>query len=97
MNRMDGALESFLKTAEEAGEDPFTLSHGLFVLLKTVSKATLVSACRQALQLNACRLSYVRSLLMPSGYREQPVHPRDSRLLDIDYERRDLKDYDPLD
>lgn len=33
---------------------------------------------------------------MPSGYREQPVHPRDPRLLEIDYERRDLKDYDPL-
>lgn len=97
MSRMDPAVDRFLKTAGEEGEDVFTVSHGLFVLLKTVSKSTLISACRQALQLNTCRLSYVKSLLMPSGYRDQPVHPRDPRLLEIDYERRNLKDYDPLD
>jgi len=94
MSRMDPAADRFLKTAGEEGEDVFTVSHGLFVLLKTVSKSTLVSAVRQALQLNTCRLSYVKSLLMPSGYQDQPVYPQNPRLLEIDYEGRDLKDYD---
>jgi transposase len=96
MSRMDPAVDRFLKTAGEEGEDVFTVSHGLFVLLKIVSKSTLVSAVRQALQLNTCRLSYVKSLLMPSGYQVQPVYPQNPRLLEIDYEGRDLKDYDSL-
>ena len=68
----------------------------LFKLLKGNAKETLVSAVKEALTGKIYKAAYVQSLLQPSGYQDNPVHPQDAELLNIDYEGRDLSDYDEL-
>ena len=48
MTRMDEAVALFLRRAEAQGADPVKDAYVLFKLLKIVSKATLLSAVRQA-------------------------------------------------
>jgi len=96
MKAMDKSIEKFILYAEQEGEDPLSVSYGLFKLLKDNAKETLVSAVKEALAAKIYKLAYVQSLLTPSGYQDNPVHPQDANLLSIDYEGRDLSDYDEL-
>jgi len=96
MKGMDQSIEQFLKCAEDEGQDPMTVAHGLFKLLKGRAKETVISAVKEAVANRIYKLTYVQSLLLPSGYQDNPVHPQDARLLNIDYEGRDLSEYDEL-
>jgi transposase len=96
MKAMDTNIAQFLICAEQEGEDPLSVSYGLFKLLKDNAKETLISAVKEALGNKIHKLVYVQSLLISSGHQDNPVHPQDANLLDIDYERRDLSDYDEL-
>ncbi|MBI5633299.1 MAG: hypothetical protein HZA15_07480, partial [Nitrospirae bacterium] len=57
---------------------------------------TVISAVKEALANKIHKLTYVQSLLIPSGYQNNPVHPQDAELLNIDYAGRNLSDYDDL-
>ena len=96
MKAMDQSIEQFLKYAEDEGQDPMAVAYGLFKLLKGTAKQTIISAVKEAFANKIYKLTYVQSLLLPSGYQNNPVHPQDAGLLNIDYEGRDLSDYDEL-
>ena len=97
MDQMDPALHHFLLEAGQEGQNPLDIAHEFFKLLKHVSKAMLLSAVREANRIGTFKIRYVQSLLqVPQPQPPNPVFPQESRLLDIDYERRNLKDYDEL-
>lgn len=97
MRGMDRAVELFLERAQQEGEDPEDAAHELFRLLLGSSKETLLSALREANALGIYRVKYIHGLIGPKGLdRANPVCPQDAGLLDIEYEGRQLKDYDEL-
>jgi len=97
MDQMDPALHHFLHEAGQEGQNPLDIAYDFFKLLKHVSKAMLISAVREANRSGTFKIRYVRSLLQaPQPQPPKPVFPQESKLLDIDYERRNLKDYDEL-
>jgi len=96
MTGMDDAVALFLKRAELEGDDPMEAAYVLFKLLKIAAKSTLLSAVRQANTLGTFKVAYIQNLFRPSEVKPQPVYPQDSKLLHIDYERRDLANYDDL-
>ena len=97
MDRMDPALHQFLQEAQEEGQHLFDIAYAFFKLLKHVSKAMLLSAVREANRTGTFKIRYVQSLLQtPQPQPPNPVFPQESKLLDLDYERRNLKDYDEL-
>jgi transposase len=97
INQMDPALHHFLQEAAQEGHNPLEIAYVLFKLLKHVSKAMVLSAVREANRIGTFKIRYVQSLLQaPQPQPPNPVFPQQSKLLDIDYERRNLKDYDEL-
>jgi len=96
MRAMDKNIEQFIVCNQQEGQDPLAVAYGLFKLLKGNAKETLISAVKEALTGKIYKAAYVQSLLQPSGYQDNPVHPQDTGLLSIDYEGRDLSDYDEL-
>lgn len=97
MKHMDQAMSCFLIRAEEEGEEPLRVSYELFRLLKHASKDMLLSAVREANSMGVFKVRYINSLLhVPEDTRDNPVYPQDRRLLEINYEGRDLKEYDEL-
>ncbi|MEK6589364.1 MAG: hypothetical protein AABZ11_01660 [Nitrospinota bacterium] len=94
---MDLGLNHFLKKAEDGGKNPVEIAYEIFKLLKKVSKGMLLSAIRQANDTGAYKLKAIYSLLkLPESAEENPVYPQDVKLLKMDYERRELKEYDEL-
>ena len=97
MDQMDPALHRFLQEAGQEGHNPLDIAYELFKLLKHLSKAVILSAVREANRIGTFKIRYVQSLLqVPQPQPPNPVFPQESKLLDIDYERRNLKDYDEL-
>jgi len=97
MDQMDPALHHFLQEAGEEGQNPRDIAYEFFKVLKHVSKAMLMSAVREANRIGTFKIRYVQGLLQaPHLQPPNPVFPQESRLLEIDYERRNLKDYDEL-
>jgi transposase len=97
MDQMDPALHHFLQQAEQEGQNTLDMAYTFFKLLKHVSKAMLLSAVREANRTGTFKIRYVQSLLqVPQPQPPNPVFPQETKLLDIDYERRSLKDYDDL-
>ena len=97
MDQMDPALHHFLQEAGQEDHNPLDIAYEFFKLLKHVSKAMLLSTVREANRIGTFKIRYIQGLLqVPQPQPSNPVFPQESRLLDIDYERRNLKDYDEL-
>lgn len=97
INHMDPALHHFLQEAEHEAQNPLKIAYEFFKLLKHVSKTMLLSAVREANRMGTFNIRYVQSLLqLPQPQPPNPLFPQESKLLDIDCERRNLKDYDEL-
>jgi len=97
MDQMDPALHHFLQEAGQEGQNSLGMAYEFFKLLKHVSKAMLLSAVREANRIGTFKIRYVQGLLqLPHPQPQSPVFPQESKLLEIDYERRNLKDYDEL-
>jgi len=97
MDQVDPALHHFLQEGQQEGQDPMAAAYDLFKLLKQVSKAMLLSAVREANRMKIFKTRYVQSLLQVlQPLPPTPLYPQEPRLLEIDYERRNLKDYDEL-
>src|SRR4030043_711809 len=96
MKAMDKNIEQFIVCTQQEGQDPLPVSYGLFKLLKGNAKETLISAVKEALAGKIYKAAYVQSLLQPSGYQDNPVHPQEAGLLSIDYEGGDVGGYAEL-
>ena len=98
IDQMDPALHCFLQEASQEGQNLQDMAYEFFKLLKHVSKAMLLSAVREANRIGTFKVRYVQSLLQlpPLQVPPNPVFPQESKLLEIGYERRNLKDYDEL-
>jgi len=97
MDQMDPALHHFLQEGQQEGQDTMAMAYDLFKLLKQVSKAMLLSAVREANRMKIFKARYVQSLLhVAQPQPPTPLYPQEPRLLEIEYERRSLKDYDEL-
>jgi transposase len=97
MDQMDPALHQFLQEAQQEAQDPLAMAYDLFKLLRQVSKAMLLSAVREANRMKVVKTRYVQTLLqVVQPQPPNPLYPQETRLLEIDYERRNLKDYDEL-
>ena len=97
MDQMDPALHHFLQEAGQEDHNPLDIAYDFFKLLKQVSKAMLLSTVREANRIGTFKIRYIQGLLQaPQPQPPNPVFPQESKLLDIDYERRNLKDYDEL-
>lgn len=97
MKNIDPSIELFLTKAEECGEDKINYAYQLFKLLKLCSRAMLIECVKKACQVKAYKIKTIFSLLqLPYEKNNNPVYPKDTNLLDIDYEQRRLEDYDGL-
>ena len=96
ISRMDEAFNHFLARQED---DALKLAaaYQLFVLLRTHSKATLISAVRQLNGMRCFKLKALLSLLnLPQPKEGDPLWPQNKDLLNLNYEERKLTDYDEL-
>lgn len=93
---LDPSLRTFLHQQEdELGR--LQAAYELFRLLKSHSKAMLISAVRELTHLRCFRLKALRSLLnLPEPKQADPLWPQNRHLLNLNYEERRLEDYDRL-
>lgn len=97
MKNMDSAIAVFLDKAQADGEDITKYAYQLFKVLKLYSRATLISAVREACGIKAFRIKTVLSILnLPAEKESRPVYPKDTSLLNIEYEQRRPEEYDRL-
>jgi transposase len=97
IDQMDPVLHHFLQEGQQDAQDPFGMAYDLFRLLRQVSKAMLLSAVREANRMKVFKTRYVQNLLqVVQPQPPNPLYPQETRLLEIDYERRNLKEYDEL-
>jgi transposase len=95
MRGMDPVMARFFDAHHLVGEEPHAQAAELFALLTTHGKAALLSAVRECVAADTLRLAAVRARLEPvAAAPAADVRPRDTRLLDIDYQPRSLEDYD---
>ncbi len=95
MKNMDKSLAYFLARAEQDGRNSLDVAYELFHLLNQASKQMLLSAVREANNLEIFKVHYLQSLLhLPAPSQDMPVYPQNAKLLEIDYEKRDLSEYD---
>lgn len=94
---MDPSFRDFLAGQEdESGK--LRAAYELFHLLKIYSRAILVSALRELTGMGSFKIRALRSLLnLPNPKESDPLWPADPKLLNMTYEPRSLKDYDPID
>lgn len=71
-------------------------AYQLFGLLKSYSRITVISAVRELNALACFKVKALRSLLsLPEDREPAPLWPQNQNLLNLTYEERSLKDYDP--
>ena len=92
---MDPAFGYFFDH-QDNDDERMSAAYQLFALLKTHSKGMLVSAIRELNTLPCFKIKAIMSLLhLPEPIDPQTLWPKDERLLNLTYEERRLKDYDP--
>ena len=70
-------------------------AYELFQLLRMHSRVMLISAVKELNTLSCFKIKALRSLLhLPGPKDAQPLWPQNSQLLNLNYQERNLKDYD---
>jgi hypothetical protein len=91
---MDTVFKTFVEDQEE--ETQQTVAHQIYELIRTHSKTVVLSAVRELNGMGCVKVKALMSLLRVPGAQEPPaVWPKDTRLLNLNYEERKLTDYDP--
>ncbi len=81
---------------QDNDNDRMSAAYQLFTLLKTHSRAMLVSAVRELNTLSCFKIKALMSLLhLPQPQEPQRLWPQNQQLLNLTYEERRLDDYDP--
>jgi transposase len=95
IRQMDTAFKFFLERCED-GDEQIMAADQIYQLMRRHSRAVVLSAVRELNSMNNFKISALMSILRLPGVQEPPaVWPKDSRLLNLNYEERNLKDYDP--
>jgi len=95
MTDMDPAFRDFI-IVQDDDIQRVQAAYQLFQLLKTHSKALLVSAIRELNHIKCFKIKALRSLLnLPEPKEGDLLWPQNTQLLNLSYEERSLKDYDP--
>jgi hypothetical protein len=96
MTQMDESLNHFL-THQEDDTARVKVAYQLFVLLKDHSRVMLISAVKELNDMKCFKLKALLSLLnLPQPKQGDPLWPQNKDLLDLNYEERNLTDYDEL-
>ncbi len=92
---MDPAFDYFFEH-QDNDDERMNAAYQLFMLLKTHSKGMLVSAVRELNSLSCFKIRAIMSLLhLPEPEEPKTLWPKDAHLLNLTYEERRLRDYDP--
>ncbi len=95
MINMNAAFKEFI-LLQDNDKQRAEVSYQLFQLLKTNSKPILISAVRELNAMKCFKIKALRSLLhLPEPKEGGPLWPKDIDLLNLTYEERSLKEYDP--
>ena len=95
VTNMDPVFGHFIENQED-DEERIGAAYQLFTLLKTHSRAMLISAVRELNVLACFKIKALRSLLnLPEPKESTLLWPQNQNLLNLTYEERSLKDYDP--
>lgn len=95
MKAMDPVLNDFIEAQDDDVKREDT-AYQLFTLLRTHSKAMLISALRELNGMKCFKVKALMSLLnLPLPKEGQMLWPQDQRLLNLRYQERRLNDYDP--
>ena len=93
---MNPAFKKFLEN-QESDIVRIEASYEIFKLLKSCSKAMLESCVRELNNMRSFKLKTLFSLLnLPQPKDIERIWPKDSKLLNLNYTERSLKDYDEL-
>ena len=92
---MDPIFYKFLRAQGDDESDRQECAYQIFKLLKTHSRALLVSAVGELLSMGTYKIKALFSLLsLPAAKQDSAVFPNDPKLLDIRYQERSLEEYD---
>jgi len=92
---MDEAFLEFI-AKQDTEDERMRVAYELFTLLKTHSRAMLISAVKELNTLSCFKIKALRSLLnLPEPKESTLLWPQNQKLLNLTYEERSLKDYDP--
>jgi len=92
---MDDLFDVFIEHQDDETQQQ-AAAYQIFMLLKTHSKAMLISAVRELNGMRCFKISGLLSLLnIPQAKAAQPLWPQNKNLLNLNYEERKLNDYDP--
>lgn len=91
---MDEVFGRFIEHQENESE-AMEAAYQLFILLKSHSRAVLISAVRELNSLGCFKVKALRSLLsLPEPKEAAPLWPVNQNLLNLTYQERSLADYD---
>lgn len=92
---MDAALAEFIGQQDDESQR-IDAAYQIFRLIRNHSRTVVLSAVRELNGMKCFKVTALLSLLNVPGVVAPPaVWPKDPRLLNLHYEERDLKDYDP--
>jgi hypothetical protein len=95
LSGMDPAFRCFFDH-QDNDDERTQAAYQLFILLKTHSMGMLVSAVRELNALSCFKIKALLSRLnLPEPEEPKALWPKDGRLLNLTYEERRLRDYDP--
>jgi len=88
------AISDFLDKNQACGEDPQKTAYEIFKLMKSHSRAMLVSVASECLNKRSPRLRMFLSYLHREPTEAETVQPQRGELLNISYQPRGLEEYD---
>lgn len=92
---LDTAFYKFLRAQGDDESDKLECAYQIFKLLKTHNRSVLVSAVSELLSMGTYKIKALLSLLnLPVQKDPDQVFPNDQKLLNIQYQPRNLEDYD---
>jgi transposase len=95
ITNMDPVFQHFLSHLDNDTQR-IQAAYELFTLLKTHSRAMLISAINELNTLRCFKIKALRSLLhLPEPKELQQLWPQNPQLLNLTYKERNLNDYDP--
>jgi len=91
---MDPILRGFLD-CQDTDSDRINAAYHIFSILRTHSRAMVISAVRELVALSCFKIKALNSLLqLPESQEPQPLWPKNMNLLNLKYQERSLTEYD---
>ncbi len=92
---MHPSIEDFLLKNQLCGENPKKTAYEIFKLLKSHSRAMIISAIAESIRIKSPRLKTLLSYFHTQAQdNTETVHPQNIEVLNITYKARELEEYD---